>query len=79
LLALVPTLQEAPAGAADEDRTKTTTEAVAISWRHHHPPTRATAGLVDGWSEFKSGGHFPAMEASELLVGDVRKFFHDLR
>ncbi len=39
-------VQEAPAGAADEDRTKTTTEAVAISWRHHHPPAGATAGLV---------------------------------
>lgn len=37
----------APATAADEDRTKTATEAVAISRRHHHHPARATAGLVD--------------------------------
>jgi len=34
---------------------------------------------AEHWSEFKSGGHFPAMDASELLVDDVRKFFHDLR
>ena len=30
------------------------------------------------WSEFKEGGHFPAMEVPELLVGDLRKFFHKL-
>jgi hypothetical protein len=31
------------------------------------------------WSEFERGGHFPAMEAPDLLVGDVRKFFGGLR
>lgn len=31
------------------------------------------------WSEFKQGGHFPAMEVPELLTGDLRAFFHDLR
>jgi pimeloyl-ACP methyl ester carboxylesterase len=31
------------------------------------------------WSEFDRGGHFPAMEAPDLLVGDVRKFFHRFR
>ena len=31
------------------------------------------------WSEFDRGGHFAAMEAPDLLVGDVRAFFHDLR
>ena len=31
------------------------------------------------WSEFDRGGHFPAMEAPDLLVGDVRKFFRPLR
>jgi pimeloyl-ACP methyl ester carboxylesterase len=36
-------------------------------------------GHVGHWSEFESGGHFPAMEVPELLVGDVRKFFRDLR
>jgi pimeloyl-ACP methyl ester carboxylesterase len=27
------------------------------------------------WSEFSSGGHFPAMEVPQLLVDDLRKFF----
>ena len=31
------------------------------------------------WSEFDRGGHFAAMEAPDLLVGDVRKFFRGLR
>ena len=36
-------------------------------------------GHVEHWLEFESGGHFPAMEAPELLVGGIRKFFRDLR
>jgi pimeloyl-ACP methyl ester carboxylesterase len=31
------------------------------------------------WSEFERGGHFAAMEAPDLLVGDVRAFFRRLR
>lgn len=31
------------------------------------------------WSEFERGGHFPAMEVPDLLVGDLRKFFRPLR
>lgn len=31
------------------------------------------------WSEFDRGGHFAAMEAPDLLVGDIRKFFRPLR
>ncbi|MFF1610425.1 epoxide hydrolase family protein [Amycolatopsis sp. NPDC058278] len=31
------------------------------------------------WSEFGRGGHFAAMEAPDLLVGDVRAFFGKLR
>jgi pimeloyl-ACP methyl ester carboxylesterase len=31
------------------------------------------------WSEFDRGGHFPAMEAPDLLVGDVRAFLRPLR
>ena len=27
------------------------------------------------WSEFERGGHFPALEVPEFLVGDLRKFF----
>jgi epoxide hydrolase len=31
------------------------------------------------WTEFDRGGHFAAMEAPDLLVGDIRAFFHELR
>jgi epoxide hydrolase len=31
------------------------------------------------WSEFDRGGHFAAMEAPDLLVGDIRAFFRPLR
>jgi epoxide hydrolase len=31
------------------------------------------------WSEFERGGHFAALEAPDLLVGDVRAFFRTLR
>ena len=31
------------------------------------------------WSEFERGGHFAAMEAPDLLVGDIRAFFRTLR
>ena len=34
---------------------------------------------VGHWSEFDRGGHFPAMEVPDLLVGDVRAFFRGLR
>ena len=37
------------------------------------------AGQVEHWSEFVSGGHFPAMETPSLLVGDIRAFFAGLR
>jgi epoxide hydrolase len=36
-------------------------------------------GQAMHWSEFDRGGHFPAMEAPDLLVGDVRAFFRRLR
>jgi len=31
------------------------------------------------WSEFDTGGHFPAMEQPDQLVDDIRLFFRDLR
>jgi epoxide hydrolase len=31
------------------------------------------------WTEFDHGGHFAAMEAPDLLVDDMRAFFHRLR
>jgi epoxide hydrolase len=37
------------------------------------------ANNIVHWSEFDRGGHFAAMEAPDLLVGDVREFFRGLR
>jgi epoxide hydrolase len=34
---------------------------------------------VEHWSEFERGGHFAAMEAPDLLVDDVRKYFRRFR
>ena len=33
----------------------------------------------DALTEFDRGGHFPAMEAPDLLTGDVRAFLRPLR
>ena len=33
---------------------------------------------IGHWSEFTEGGHFPAMEATELLAGDIRAFFRGM-
>ncbi|NUR87924.1 MAG: epoxide hydrolase [Nonomuraea sp.] len=32
-------------------------------------------GEVEHWSEYPAGGHFPGMEAPELLAADLRTFF----
>jgi pimeloyl-ACP methyl ester carboxylesterase len=34
---------------------------------------------IKHWSEFDRGGHFPAMEVPDLLIGDIREFFSTLR
>jgi pimeloyl-ACP methyl ester carboxylesterase len=36
-------------------------------------------GQIEHWSEFDRGGHFPAMETPDLLITDLRDFFHELR
>ncbi|EMF01120.1 epoxide hydrolase [Streptomyces mobaraensis NBRC 13819 = DSM 40847] len=46
---------------------------------------RALRGLaelshrVTHWTEFPAGGHFAALQAPDLLVGDIRTFFRGLR
>lgn len=37
------------------------------------------ANTIARWTEFDRGGHFAAMETPDLLVGDIRAFFHPLR
>jgi hypothetical protein len=34
---------------------------------------------ISHWSEYDRGGHFPAMEVPNLLIGDIREFFSKLR
>jgi hypothetical protein len=34
---------------------------------------------VTHWSEFDRGGHFAPMEAPDLMIGDLREFFRNLR
>ncbi|WP_280385249.1 epoxide hydrolase family protein [Nocardia wallacei] len=36
------------------------------------------AHTIVHWSEFYSGGHFPALEVPDLLIGDIREFFRGL-
>ena len=36
-------------------------------------------GAIGHWSQFDEGGHFPAIETPDLLVGDLRTFFRGLR
>jgi len=36
-------------------------------------------GKISHWTDFSEGGHFPAMEEPELLTGDIRAFFGNLR
>ncbi|MEJ3652847.1 epoxide hydrolase family protein [Actinomycetes bacterium KLBMP 9759] len=36
-------------------------------------------GNITRWTEYDTGGHFPAMEVPDLLVADVRAFFAGIR
>ena len=45
----------------------------------HHPARRRTRPNIVRWTEFDRGGHFAAMEAPDLLVGDIRAFFRRFR
>jgi epoxide hydrolase len=41
-------------------------------------PFAEKAHNIAHWSEFYSGGHFPALEVPDLLAGDIREFFGSL-
>ena len=67
--------------------------AVPGGGEHRAPPTgvavfaadHSIRGLLDPvghvrhWSEFDRGGHFPGLETPDLLTGDIRAFFRQLR
>ncbi|WIY04178.1 epoxide hydrolase [Amycolatopsis mongoliensis] len=45
-------------------------------------PIRTLAERTDKivhWTEFPRGGHFPALEEPDALIGDIREFFRTLR
>lgn len=57
--------------------------AVASFPRDAVRPVRRFAELIlptlSQWTEFDRGGHFPALEQPELLVGDIRRFARSLK
>ncbi|MCX5199793.1 epoxide hydrolase [Streptomyces sp. NBC_00249] len=58
-----------------------TPTALADFPRDNFIPLRHVAARTDSvvrWTSYDRGGHFPAMEVPELLVGDVRAFFREL-
>ncbi|MFD3806003.1 epoxide hydrolase family protein [Streptomyces sp. NPDC058611] len=58
-----------------------TPTALADFPRDNFIPLRHIAARTDNivrWTSYDRGGHFPAMEVPDLLVGDVRAFFRDL-
>ena len=36
-------------------------------------------GAMASWTEYDRGGHFPAMETPDLLVGELRRFFRSTK
>ncbi|MFE5680428.1 epoxide hydrolase family protein [Streptomyces erythrochromogenes] len=59
-----------------------TPTALAVFPHDNFIPLRHVAARTDAvvrWTTFDRGGHFPAMEVPDLLVGDVRAFFRRLR
>ncbi|MEU9255504.1 epoxide hydrolase family protein [Streptomyces sp. NPDC048270] len=58
-----------------------TPTALADFPRDNFIPLRHIAARTDNivrWTSYDRGGHFPAMEVPELLVGDVRAFFRQM-
>ncbi|MFE1802163.1 epoxide hydrolase family protein [Streptomyces sp. NPDC059517] len=56
--------------------------ALAVFPRDNFIPLRHQADRTNDivrWTEFDRGGHFAAMEQPDLLVGDVRAFFRQVR
>jgi epoxide hydrolase len=69
-------------GVAGADEPSVTPTGVAVFPHEIAPPVRRIAersNAIIHWSEFDRGGHFAAMEVPDLLVGDLRAFFRQLR
>jgi len=62
-------------------RVEVPTAAAIFPGEMHKPPRKWAEAHFDvrRWTEFQSGGHFPALEEPGPLVDDVRAFFRELR
>ncbi|MEV0934406.1 epoxide hydrolase family protein [Streptomyces phaeochromogenes] len=70
------------AGWGEPVQPSTAPTALAVFPRDNFIPLRHVADRTENivrWTEFDRGGHFAAMEEPDLLVGDVRAFFRELR
>ncbi|MFG2344581.1 epoxide hydrolase family protein [Streptomyces phaeochromogenes] len=70
------------AGWGEPVQPSTAPTALAVFPRDNFIPLRHIADRTENivrWTEFDRGGHFAAMEEPDLLVGDVRAFFHELQ
>ncbi|WP_282702364.1 epoxide hydrolase family protein [Streptomyces sp. CC219B] len=71
-----------PSWAAKVAEPSTVPTALALFPAELHLPLRHKADRTENivrWTELERGGHFAAMEEPDLLVGDVRAFFRQLR
>jgi pimeloyl-ACP methyl ester carboxylesterase len=68
---------------AGEPEISATPMGIAVFPHEIAPPIRRFAERentnIVHWSEFDRGGHFAAMEEPDLLVGDIREFFRQVR
>ncbi|MEU9786355.1 epoxide hydrolase family protein [Streptomyces phaeochromogenes] len=70
------------AGWGEPVQPSTAPTALAVFPSDNFIPLRHVADRTENivrWTEFDRGGHFAAMEEPDLLVGDVRAFFRELR
>jgi epoxide hydrolase len=73
--------EDARTGAGYRDVPNTTPTGVAVFRNDFHTIRRFAerANNIVHWSVFDRGGHFAAMDAPDLLIGDLREFFRPLR
>jgi epoxide hydrolase len=74
-------LEDARTGAGYRDVANTVPTAVAVFKNDFHSIRRFAqrANNIVRWSVFDRGGHFAAIDAPDLLVGDLREFFRQFR
>ncbi len=74
--------EAARSGTSSPPAASTAPTGLAVFAREIARPIRRFAEMSNNivhWTEFDRGGHFAAMEEPDLLIGDVRAFFRQLR